>query len=74
MGQYIEGSGLDSILIEAYVYDMNTLSSVLKGTQYNRGIRGHKLMCKALRSIVFRIYRIQELFLGQLQQLNTVFR
>lgn len=26
LGQYIEGSGLDSILIEATVYGMNTLS------------------------------------------------
>jgi membrane protein DedA with SNARE-associated domain len=36
LGQYLEESGLDSILIEAYIYGMNTLSSILKGTQYNR--------------------------------------
>ena len=35
LGQYIEGSGLDSILIEANVYGVNTLASILKGTQYN---------------------------------------
>ena len=53
LGQYIEGSGLDSILIEANVYGMNTLSSILKGTQYNRGIRAHKLLYEAIRSIQF---------------------
>lgn len=53
LGRYIEGSGLDSILIEANVYGMNTLSSILKGTQYNRGIRAHKLLYETLRSIQF---------------------
>lgn len=70
MGQYIEGSGLDSILIEANVYGVNTLASILKGTQYNRGIRGHKLMYETLRSIQlsefidymkFSQYQIQQL-------------
>lgn len=51
LGQYIEGSGLDNILIDADIYGVNTLSSVLKGTQYNRGIRAHKLLYEALRSI-----------------------
>lgn len=53
MGQSIEGSGLDSILIEANVYGTNTLSSILNGTQYNRGIRAHKLTYEALRSMQF---------------------
>lgn len=56
LGQYIEGSGLDSILIEANVYGSNTLAAILKGTQYNRGIRAHKLMYEALRSIQFSLF------------------
>lgn len=53
LGQYIEGSGLDNILIEANVYGINSLSSILKGTQYNRGVRAHKLLYETIRSIQF---------------------
>lgn len=51
LGQYVEESGLDGILIEADIYGENTLASILKGTHYNRGIRAHKLLYEALRSI-----------------------
>ncbi|KAG5863843.1 hypothetical protein JTB14_017778 [Gonioctena quinquepunctata] len=76
LGQYIEGSGVDSILIEANVYGVNTLASILKGTQYNRGIRAHKLMYEALRSIQFMEFidymNLSEdgTFNEELQQLN----
>lgn len=49
--QFNEGCGLDSILTEVDIYGTNTLASFLKDTQYNRGIRLHKLTCEALRSI-----------------------
>lgn len=51
LGQHIEGSGLDSILIDVNVYGSNTMGSILKGNQYNIGIRVHKLIYEALRSI-----------------------
>lgn len=72
LGQYIEGSGLDSIFIEADIYGTNTLSSILKGTQYNRGIRAHKLLYEALRSIQIAEF-IDSMNYSQdyLQQLNT---
>lgn len=76
LGQYIEGSGLDSILVEANVYGENTLASILKGAQYNRGIRAHKLMYEALRSIQltefidYMILSEDEAFIDQLKQLN----
>ena len=35
LGQYIEGSGLDSFLVEANIYGPNTLANIVKGTQYN---------------------------------------
>ncbi|XP_043480323.1 uncharacterized protein LOC122510010 [Leptopilina heterotoma] len=53
LGQFIEGSGLDNILIEANIYGTNTLSTILSGTQYNRGIRAHKLIYESLRSFQF---------------------
>lgn len=72
MGQNLEGSGLDSILIKADIYGVNTLSSVLKGTQYNRGIRAHKLLYKALRSIkISKVIEYMNYSQDYLQQLNT---
>lgn len=71
LGQFIEGSGLDGILIEANVYGMNTLSSILKGTQYNRGIRAHKLLYEAIRSIQFSDFiEYKNFSKDELQQFN----
>lgn len=62
LGQFIEGSGLDRILVEAEIYGDNTLASILNGVQYNRGIRAHKLLYEALRCLQFTEYINQNEF------------
>lgn len=69
LGQYIEGSRLDGILIEADIYGVNTLASILEG--YNRGIRAHKLLYEALRSIqIAEFIECMNYSQDVLQQLN----
>jgi len=57
IGQYLEGSGIESILTEdAEVYGVNTLQSIMKGNQYNRGVRAHKLLLEAITFIQYYEY------------------
>lgn len=72
LGKYIEGSGLGGILIEADIYGVNTLASILNGTHYNRGIRrAHKLLYEALRSIqIAEFIECMNYSQDVLQQLN----
>ena len=48
LGKKFENSGLEDLLIEAGVYGSATISSIIKGKAYNRGIRAHKLTMEAL--------------------------
>ena len=41
IGRMYDNSGLEDFLIESGVYASGTASQLLKGKQYNRGIRAH---------------------------------
>ena len=47
IGKMYDNSGLEDLLIESGVYASGTASQLLKGKQYNRGIRAHKLVSEA---------------------------
>ena len=47
IGKMFYNSGLEDLLIESDVYASGTASHLLKGKQYNRGIRAHKLVSEA---------------------------
>ena len=42
-----DNSGLEDLLIESDVYASGTASQLLKGKQYTRGVRAHKLVSEA---------------------------
>ena len=47
IGKMYDNSGLEDLLIESDVYASGTASHLLKGKQYNRGVRAHKLVSEA---------------------------
>lgn len=56
LAQFIERSGLDTILVETNIYADHTLTSILKDVQYNRGIRAHKPVYVVLKCLQFAEY------------------
>jgi len=48
IGKRYQNSGLEDILIESGAYGPNSVTSLMKGKSYNRGVRAHKLMMEAL--------------------------
>ena len=48
IGKRYSESGFEDILIEADLYESNTVAKIIKGKSYNRGVRAHKLMLEAL--------------------------
>lgn len=51
LGQYLSGSGVAEMFVETDLYGENTVSAILRGTQYNRGVRAHKLLYEAIRRV-----------------------
>ena len=49
-----DNSGLEDLLIESDVYASGTASHLLKGKQYNRGVRTHKLVSEAFFRLQWR--------------------
>lgn len=79
LGQYIEGSGLDEIIIQSEVYGPTTFKSMLEGKQYNRAIRAHKMVYEAYRFLQLSEYLEQkgklensERFLPLLQEIREI--
>lgn len=56
IGSYLSGSGIADIFVETGLYGENTTQAVLRGTQYNRGVRAHKIMYEALRRLQLSIF------------------
>lgn len=54
IGKRFQGSGLKSIIIEAGVVAEGSISGVLEGRQYNRGVRTHKYMYEALLRLAWK--------------------
>ena len=52
IGKMVAGSGVAELLIDSGLYSEATTTSILKGKQYNRGVRAHKLMLEALSMFV----------------------
>jgi hypothetical protein len=48
IGKRFEGTGFEDVLIEAGVYGSTTAECIIKGKQYNRSIRAHKLLYEAM--------------------------
>ena len=48
IGKMICNSGIEDLMIESGILGTNTVSSVLRGKMYNRGVRAHKLMLEAM--------------------------
>ena len=47
-GKMFAESGLEDLLVEINVYGSNTVSRVMQGKAYNRGVRAYKLVLEAL--------------------------
>ena len=47
IGKRYSESGFGDILIEADLYGSNTVTKIIKGKSYNRGVKAHKLMLEA---------------------------
>lgn len=56
VGKRFGDAGFQDILIEAEVIVDGSVEGVLKGHQYNRSIRGHKLMCEELQRLRRLVY------------------
>ena len=56
LGKKYDGSGLEDLLIEAGLYGSGTVSALMKGKSYNRGVRAHKLTMEALFRLQWRFF------------------
>ncbi len=48
LGKMFDNCGLEDLLVESGVYASGTIAELLKGKQYNRGVRAHKLVAEAM--------------------------
>ena len=51
IGEKFKDSGLADLLIESGVFGSSTVSALLKGKSYNRGVRDHKIAAKAMQKL-----------------------
>ena len=56
LGKKHQSSGIEDILIESGMYGSSTTSILLKGTSYNRGVRAHKIVMKAMFRLQWRAF------------------
>ncbi|KAK3751920.1 hypothetical protein QZH41_007937 [Actinostola sp. cb2023] len=56
LGKKYLNTGLDDVLIESGVYAAGTISVLMKGKSYNRGVRAHKLAMEALFRLMWRAF------------------
>ena len=45
---HYQNSGIEDVLVESGAYGPGTVTSLMKGKSYNRGVRAHKLTIEAL--------------------------
>ena len=57
IGKIFQDSGIEELLIESGVYGCPKASMLLKGKSYNRGVRAHKLVLKALLRLQWQAFR-----------------
>ena len=48
IGKRFGDAGLSDLLIESEVIGSGSISAVIEGRQYNRGVRAHKIVMEAL--------------------------
>ncbi|KAK3698753.1 hypothetical protein QZH41_004049 [Actinostola sp. cb2023] len=56
LGKKYQNSGLEDILIESGAYAPGSISSLMKGKSYNRGVRAHKLVMEALFRLMWQAF------------------
>ena len=60
IGKRMESSGLEDILIESGVYAAGSVPAIMNGKSYNRAVRAHKLMTKALNRLLIMKMNFKE--------------
>ena len=56
IGKMFAETGFEDLLVESNVYGSNTVSRIMQGKAYNRGIRAHKLVLEALERLQWRSF------------------
>ena len=54
LGKRYQSSGIEDVLVESDVYGPGTVTSLMKGKSYNRGVRAHKLTMEALFRLMWQ--------------------
>ena len=57
IGKRFQNAGLRNMAIESGVVAGGSLSGVMDGRRYNRGVRFHKLMYEAFMRLVWKAFR-----------------
>ena len=72
IGKMHESSGLREILVESGVYSEVTANQILSGKQYNRAVRGHKIIYEALYRMLLHAFQDHALADGEADPLIEV--
>ena len=56
LGKRYQSSGIEDVLIESGTYGPGTVTSLMKGKSYNRGVRGHKVTMEALFRLMWQAF------------------
>ena len=56
LGKRYQSSGIEDVLVESDVYGPGTVTSLMKGKSYNRGVRAHKLAMEALFRLMWQAF------------------
>lgn len=56
LGKRYQGSGIEDLLIESGTYGPGTVTSLMNGRSYNRGVRAHKLTMEALFRLMWQAF------------------
>lgn len=67
LGKYINGSGLDQILIESDVYGPTTLGQIINGKHMKRGMEAHMILYLSLLKVYLTTFETEIASHGDLQ-------
>ena len=56
LGKRYQSSGIEDVLVESDAYGPGTVTSLMKGKSYNRGVRAHKLTMEALFRLMWQAF------------------
>jgi len=56
LGKRYQSSGIEDVLVESGAYGPGTVTSLIKGKSYNRGVRAHKLSMEALFRLIWQAF------------------